>query len=380
MIVLEVLLRNTNGNSNKEYKLQLDQNQSGAFSVLRMSRRIGSGWISQGTLAQSANHAGALKALEGMVKDKLNGGYREVERRSFAPASQAPNQQAAALQAMAAKAKQATSVAVALSKPKELDEATLPEYLQDASMLMMATSGGNIYRATKREGTHLAVECRDGLDVALGMKAAKQALGRIPGEFVLDFEVASKGIVLLDLLSRGDRDLSGLSFSDRYLDLSFFFMDNEIKGAKLAFFEEGEGKGDFLLAAMDEGAHGVLFMPSNPSDPRGIQRYTFPKTGRAVVVGIHLDGKVALAAGAISEGPAYVGLPPSMKGIPKGTLMNLGYAKGGALALNLKDVVEFTYRYCDSEGNLSGAVISKVLPQADAASCSVGDIYFRLDA
>jgi len=393
-VVRQIVLHNTQGTSDKLYRIRIVEKPGGVFDVEVGNCRRGQAYVHQPSKANGVGKWAADQTAERTRDEKMKGGYRVIEDSTFtsgpAPASKPkpaavnPNSPFAAMPgASGAPVPVPAPAGISMASPVEVQVSRAMDFLVDPAWVMHTLKGGDRLLVGVANGQPFGINER-GDSVALPRKVveALQSFGRpllIEGELVMDT------LYGWDLIESNGTDLRQVGYMERHFELTYLLCGTEQNAIKPVFLEDSDSKGPFLLMAQDEGAEGVIFRfregeypGSAPKSEDLPQRFSFQATANFVVLGV-AGQSLELGLHPINKGDKYHELPVEWRGLPVDMTLPMGFVEvpEGQPVPEVGKVVEVTYNFASPGGVLDGASLVAVHDEIPESACTIASIRFR---
>jgi len=403
-IVRQVVMHNTEGSSDKLYRLTIEQNGS-SYDVRAENCRRGQHYISQPNKATGTTLSQAQFVVDRTMTEKRRGGYKVTEDSTPAsrPAASSPAPAAAAKPVPGnpgsfkpgfkdlplAKGTVAPAVKAdsALQPTASMAITTgLPGLLNDPETIIFGVRGGIRMAIGKWEGRCFAVG-KDGMEQTLPGHLARvinQVAQLHDDNIHLEGELMPDGVFIAwDILDLGHRDLRELGYADRYFEMAYLLCGGDEgprKVIKPVFMDDSTDKVPFFLMLQDERSAGVEFRSRNASllEPEGQPRsFTFTKEARFIVLGKCGDGrKLEIGLHPINSGDRYHDLPVEWRGMSVEATVPLGFVDlpAGAPAPRIGAVIRVAYEVVTPGTPAKGTVFQGIEADADEAGCTMAQL------
>ena len=308
-IVFQQTLHNTDGGSDKLYRVTLTEEADGLHSVRAEACRRGDAYKDMGFKAQGATLEAATKMALATLKGKIKGGYKVIE--TFDRDNSGAEGVTAAAVAVAA----AVEVSDSGHRPQLLnivDEATADALINDTRSIMQEKHDGRRHAVRFDTETPLTGINKLGRTVPVDPRIA-EALGKLfakAGGYLVDGELVGDTLHIFDLLQAGptaaEGDIRHMGYMDRMGRLQRIaglcpeaFEDGSIK--VVATFVGREAKRAAFADFKAANAEGVVFKvldsvyeAGRPNSNGPHIKFKFTETASFLVKGVNAKRSIEL--------------------------------------------------------------------------------------
>lgn len=398
MVVHEIELHCTSGNSDKLYRLRRVVSRDGAtFDVTAESCRRGSHYISQGIKIHLATEWQAEGVITKIIDEKQAKGYRIITDFK-APAATTPAPAPAPPKKPRGSAAFAEVPAASGQAPKPLGKPglrpvvaarispnALPDLLCDTSIAMHGTLGGILLVVGSEGGKVFGVDT-DGYESTLPPSLVT-VLASIGIDYAIEGELADGVFYAWDIRKVDGRDVRSASYADRRFELNYLLCGRTVDASILrpVFVEDSADKAPFYFMLEDEGAKSVIFrsLVADGTSPEGKPLASmFSSEIKAFVCGVVGNGRrIEVALHPVTNlHPNYHNLPVEWRGLPAEMTLSIGFVDlpEGQARPKLGSVVRLSYEDIQPmKGGNKGLGFLGVVEDGKDEDCNLGQIRFQ---
>jgi len=342
-LVSETILHNTEGGSDKLYRIQTIKNEVGLYSVLCSSCRRGNAWVDQGTKIADTTENLAARKVQSIVTAKTGKGYRVVKSEnpgrelSRTTRTEAPAPPVPVAPAIVYRPQLLNSIEEAEAIKLLKSDAWIVQEKKDGVRQMLSRTNGGPIQASNKLGNFITPD----ETVIAGMPSYN---------FVMDGELVGSVYHIFDLLELDKVDLRPMGYEYRYGILKSL-MNGTLAGYRrmvsanrvLVEVPVGDAKQTYLESLKSRGAEGLVFKRANapfkagrPSSGGDQLKFKFVSTASFIVTRQNEQRSVALALlDGASEIPVGNCTIPANKTVPPvGAIVEVRYLyayRGGSI-------------------------------------------------